>query len=57
MAKTTIKKVQKSLIKNLQNIEENKIDLQKAKTINTTCNFLIRATIVDIYLNKPLKLK
>jgi hypothetical protein len=57
MQKTTIKKVQKSLIKNLQNIEENKIDLQKAKTINTTCNFLIRATIVDIYLNKPLKLK
>ena len=38
-------------------IEENKIDLQKAKTINTACNFLIRATIVDIYLNKPLKLK
>lgn len=57
MQKTTIKKVQKSLIKNLQNIEENKTDLQKAKTINTTCNFLIRATIVDIYLNKPLKLK
>jgi hypothetical protein len=57
MQKTTIKKVQKSLIKNLQNIEENKIDLQKAKTINTTCNFLIRATIVDIYLNKPSKLK
>lgn len=52
-----LKQIKKSLFKNLQNIEENKIDLQKAKTINTTCNFLIRATIVDIYLNKPLKLK
>ncbi len=57
MQKTIIKKVQKSLIKNLENIQENKVNLQKAKTINTTCNFLIRATIVDIYLNKPLKLK
>lgn len=57
MQKTIIKKVQKSLIKNLENIQENKVNLQKAKTINTTCNFLIRATIVDIYLNKPLKLQ
>lgn len=57
MQKTIIKKVQKSLIKNLENIQENKVNLQKAKTINTTCNFLIRATILDIYLNKPLKLK
>lgn len=57
MQKINIKKVQKALLNNLQNIEENKIDLQKAKTINTTCNFLIRATIVDIYLNKPLKLQ
>ncbi len=57
MAKTTIKKVKSALLNNLENIQENKIDLQKAKTINTTCNFLIRATIVDIYLNKPLKLK
>jgi len=52
-----IKKVQKALLNNLQNIEDNKIDLLKAKTINTTCNFLIRATIVEIYLNKPSKLK
>lgn len=57
MQKTIIKKIQKSLIKNLENIQENKVNLQKAKTINTTCNFLIRATILDIYLNKPLKLK
>ena len=57
MAKTTIKKVKSALLNNLENIQENKIDLQKAKTLNTTCNFLIRATIVDIYLNKPLKLK
>lgn len=52
-----LKQIRKSLFKNLQNIEENKINLQKAKIINTTCNFLIRTTIVDIYLNKPLKLK
>lgn len=57
MKKQCLKEVKKALLNNLQNIEENKIDLQKAKTINTTCNFLIRATIVDIYLNKPLKLK
>ncbi len=57
MKKQCLKEVKKALLNNLQNIEKNKIDLQKAKTINTTCNFLIRATIVDIYLNKPLKLK
>ena len=57
MKKQCLKEVKKALLNNLQNIEENKIDLQKAKTINTTCNFLIRATIVDIYLNKPSKLK
>ena len=57
MKKQCLKEVKKALLNNLQNIEENKTDLQKAKTINTTCNFLIRATIVDIYLNKPLKLK
>jgi len=52
-----LKQIKKALFKNLENIQENKVNLQKAKTINTTCNFLIRATIVDIYLNKPLKLK
>ncbi len=57
MKKQCLKEVKKALLNNLQNIEKNKIDLQKAKTINTTCNFLIRATIVDIYLNKPSKLK
>lgn len=57
MKKQCLKEVKKALLNNLQNIEDNKIDLQKAKTINTTCNFLIRATIVDIYLNKPSKLK
>lgn len=57
MKKQCLKEVKKALLNNLQNIEKNKIDLLKAKTINTTCNFLIRATIVDIYLNKPSKLK
>lgn len=52
-----LRKIQKSLFKNLQNIEENKINLQKAKTINNTCQVLTRAIIVDIYLNKPSKLK
>lgn len=52
-----LKQIKKALFKNLENIQENKVNLQKAKTINTTCNFLIRATIVDIYLNKPLKLQ
>jgi len=31
MKKTNIKIVQKSLLKNLQNIEDNKIDLLKAR--------------------------
>lgn len=57
MQKTNIKIVQKSLLKNLQNIEDNKIDLLKAKTINNTCQALIRAVIVEIYLNKTPKLK
>lgn len=57
MQKTNIKIVQKSLLKNLQNIEDNKIDLLKAKTINNTCQALTRAVIVEIYLNKTPKLK
>ena len=52
-----LKQIKKSLFKNLQNIEENKIDLLKAKTINNTCQALTRAVIVEIYLNKPSKLK
>ena len=52
-----LKQIKKSLLKNLQNIEDDKIDLLKAKTINNTCQALTRAVIVEIYLNKTPKLK
>jgi hypothetical protein len=52
-----LKQIKKSLLKNLQNIEDNKVNLLKAKTINNTCQALTRAIIVEIYLNKPSKLK
>jgi len=52
-----LKQIKKSLFNNLKNIENNNIDLLKAKTINNTCQALIRATIVEIYTNKPSKLK
>lgn len=52
-----LKQIKKALFKNLENIQENRVNLQKAKTINNTCQALTRAVIVEIYLNKTPKLK